>query len=455
MSEARKRPLVHTAKMKGGVAVTRQDTRHVALRGVFPAILILAVVCMTGCAVFRPVSIDEVAFRDRAQTQQQGSVRVTVAVPSPQEAKKLFGVDLAKKNIQPVWLEVCNEDAVPYWLLPSHLDPAYYSPNEAAFRSHFPLGGVANEEMSRHFQALDFDEYIPAGTTTSGFVYATMDQGTKHVSVALLSFRAYKMFTFIVPVPGMRIDYQKVDFKALYGADDFKSLDEKGLREALEALPPCTMNQRGTKNGDPLNLVFVGHGEDILAALIMSGWDETEMLYARSAMKTANSFLFGTKYRYSPISSLYVYGRGQDAAFQKARETIHERNHLRLWLTPKTFNGKPVWIGQISRDIGVKFTLNEGFIMTHVIDPDVDNDRWYLVQNFLNAQRISKFGFVKGVGEAKESEPRFNLGGDPYFTDGLRAVIVFADEPVPYDEVEFLDWELPPKHAETQIRIEN
>jgi hypothetical protein len=223
-------------------------------------------------------------------------------------------------------------------------------------------------------------------------------------------------------------------------------LDERAFREALEALPACTMNQRGTKEGDPLNLVIVGHGEDILAALIQSGWDETEMLYARSALKTANSFLFKKKYRYSPISSLYVYGRGQDAAFQKARETIHERNHLRLWLTPKTFEGKPVWIGQISRDIGVKFTLHEGFIVTHVIDPDVDNDRWYLVQNLLDAQRVSKLGLVKGVGAAESSEPRFNLGGDPYFTDGLRAVIVISDEFVPYDEVEFLDWELPPRY---------
>ena len=425
-----------------------QETRQSSVRRVLAVTLVLAFISTTGCAAFRPVPMDEVPFRERAQTQQEGPVRVTVAVPSPQESRKLFGVDLAGKNIQPVWLEICNEDTVPYWFFPSHLDPAYYSPNEAAFRSRFPLGGDANEKLTRHLQAMIFEDYLPAGSTTSGFVYATLDQGTKHVCVTLLSFRSYKTFTFIVPVPGMRIDHQKVEFESLYGADDFKTLDEKGLREALEALPSCTMNKRGTQNGDPLNLVIVGHGEDILAALIQSGWDETEMLYSRSALKTANSFLFGKKYRYSPISSLYVYGRGQDAAFQKARESIHERNHLRLWLTPKTFEGKPVWIGQISRDIGVKFTLHEGFIVTHVIDPDVDNDRWYLVQNLLDVQRVCRLGLVKGVGAAKASEPRFNLGGDPYFTDGLRAVIMISEEPVPYDEVEFFDWELPPKQEQ-------
>ncbi|MBN1491497.1 MAG: LssY C-terminal domain-containing protein [Phycisphaerae bacterium] len=426
--------------------MTEQYAGRALARSVLPAALILILVGVTGCATFSPVPIDDVPFRERAQTQQQGPVRVTVAVPSPQESRKLFGVDLAKKNIQPVWLEVCNEDTAPYWFFPSHLDPAYYSPNEAAFRCRFPLGGDANQKLPRHLQAMIFEDYLPAGSTTSGFVYATLDQGTKHVCVTLLSFRSYKTFTFIVPVPGMRIDYQEVDFEALYGADDFNTLDEKGLREALEAMPACTMNQRGTKEGDPLNLVFIGHGEDVLAALIQSGWDETEMIYARSALKTAHSFVLGKKYRYSPISSLYVYGRGQDAAFQKARESIHERNHLRLWLTPKTFEGKPVWIGQISRDIGVKFTLHEGFIVTHVIDPDVDNDRWYLVQNLLDVQRVSGLGLVKGVGAADASKPRFNLGGDPYFTDGLRAVIVVSGECVSYDEVDFLDWELPPRH---------
>lgn len=410
-------------------------------------IRVLAVTATTGCVAFRPMTLDEVPFRERAQTQEQGLVTVSVAVPSSQESKKLFGVDLSGKMIQPVWLEIQNKDTVPYWFFPSHLDPAYYSPCEAAFKSRLPLAGKVNDELTLHFQALSFEDYIPPGTTISGFVHTHLDEGIKHVNVTLAGLKTYKTFSFIVPIPDMRVDFQKVEYEALYGADDFEALDEKGLREALETLPCCTTNKRGTNQGDPLNLVLVGQGEEVLAALIQSGWDETEMLYTRSALKSANSFLFGKKYRYAPVSTLYTFGRGQDAAFQKARETVNARNHLRLWLTPKTYQDKPVWIGQISRDIGVKFTLKEGFIMTHVIDPDVDNDRWYLIQNFLDIQRVAQLGLVRGVGAANPSAPSHNLGGDPYFTDGLRAVIILSDEPVPYDEVEYLDWELPPKQG--------
>jgi len=151
--------------------------------------------------------------------------------------------------------------------------------------------------------------------------------------------------------------------------------------------------------------------------------------------------LSGGEYRYSPVSRLYVFGRPQDIALQKTRKTIHERNHLRLWLTPIRYDRKPVWIGQISRDIGVRFSSKT--IVTHKIDPDVDETRDYLIQNLLYSQGVVKMGFVKGVVPATIAEPRSNLTGDPYFTDGLRAAIEVSNEPIDFDDVEFLEWETP------------
>jgi hypothetical protein len=137
-----------------------------------------------------------------------------------------------------------------------------------------------------------------------------------------------------------------------------------------------------------------------------------------------------------------VYGRRQDAALQKVRESIHERNHLRLWLSPMRFEGKPVWVGQISRDIGVKFTTKT--ILTHKIDPDVDETRDFLIQDLWYAQGLAKFALVKGVGAAPISMPRATLTGDPYFTDGLRAVLWVSSEPVDLEDIEFVEWEKPP-----------
>lgn len=407
---------------------------------IFPAIFMLAV---SGCATFNPRPMDEVPFMERAQTQYKTNVRVTTAVPSAEESKKLFGVNLYGRGVQPIWLKIENKDEEPVYFFPVGLDPDYFSPIEAAYMNHFVFSTPYNDKMNRYFLEQRQGIYIAPGTTRSGFVYTPVDEGTKSFNVDIVGEdRQVRTFIFFINVPGLRIDHHQVDFEALYSKDEIISYDAGGLRKALENLPCCTTNEKGTGSADPLNLVVIGEGEDVLHALIRAGWDETETIYSTSLWKTGKSFLFGGRYRYSPVSGLYVYGRPQDAALQKARGTIHERNHLRLWLSPMRYKDMPVWIGQISRDIGVRFTWKT--ITTHKIDPDVDETRDFLIQDLWYSHGLIKSALVKGVGEASISEPRRNLTGDPYFTDGLRAVLWVSGVPVDLEDVEFVDWERPP-----------
>lgn len=138
------------------------------------------------------------------------------------------------------------------------------------------------------------------------------------------------------------------------------------------------------------------------------------------------SFLLGSQYRYSPVSGLYLFGRSQDVALQRSRRSINERLHLRLWLTPLRFRGKSVWVGQVSRDIGVRFTTKTWNLTTHRVDPDVDESRDYVIEDLMQAGRVEATGYVDGVGECNHTAPRHNLTGDPYFTDGKRAVILLS-----------------------------
>ena len=100
--------------------------------------------------------------------------------------------------------------------------------------------------------------------------------------------------------------------------------------------------------------------------------------------------------------------------------------------------GQQVWIGQISRDIGVRLTPKTWNLMTHKIDPDVDEARDYVTDNLMAARRASRVGFVGGVGAAPPQAPRKNLTGDPYFTDGLRSIIVLSRTST---DALFFDWE--------------
>ncbi len=63
------------------------------------------------------------------------------------------------------------------------------------------------------------------------------------------------------------------------------------------------------------------------------------------------------------------------------------------------------------------------------------------IEDLIYSQQVAKTGWVKGVGEATRSEPRHNLTGDPYFTAGLRAVLMFDRRPYSFEEIQRFDWE--------------
>src|SRR5210317_225965 len=408
---------------------------------IFP--LTALVFFVQGCATTKTAPVDPLAYKNRTKTIVIEDVTVTVAVPTIAEAQAIYGVELAAKRIQPVWLEVKNDSVDIYWFLPSGLDPDYFSSSEAAF-AFYTDKDETNRQLDEIFQKLQFQNPIRPESTQVGFVLANLDEGFKAVDIDLISREAARSFSFIIADPEFKADHKEVDFETLYAAEDIINIeDEEALRRVLEELPCCTTNADGDEYGDPLNLVLIGEPNVLVPSLFRRNWHTTEILWSRAILRTIKSFIQGERYRYSPISPLYVYGRPQDIGWQKARGTIHERNHMRFWLSPIRFRGKKVWVGQISRDIGVKFTLKSPTISTHVIDPDVDEARRYFVEDLAYSQALARYGFVKGVGVVTREEPRLNLVGDPFYTDGLRAVLFFEPRPYTLSDIEILEWEPP------------
>jgi hypothetical protein len=401
-----------------------------------------------GCATTRPPPADPTAYRERAKSSSFGDVTITVAVPTSSEAESIYGVKLKWRFIQPVWVEVKNNSTKTYWFLPSGMDPNYFSPSEAAFAFHTG-SKETNRQIDDKFIGLQFQNPIRPGASESGFVLTNLDEGFKAVDIDLISREDVKSFSFIVPDPEFKADFKMVDFDTLYAADEIIDIDkEEDLRRVLEELPCCTTNADGDEFGDPLNLVLIGDLNDIVPALVRRGWHATEVIWSEAIKQTIMSFLLGERYRYSPISPLYVYGRKQDVGWQKARGTINERNHMRFWLSPIRFRGQRVFVGQISRDIGVKFTLKSPTISTHVIDPDVDEARRYFVEDMAYSQALAGHGYVKGLAVVSREEPRMNLVGDPFYTDGLRVVLFFEPRPYNLSEIELLKWERPSGYIE-------
>jgi len=415
-------------------------------------LLVLLLAWLPACQTYKPVPMDQVPFLQRSQTQTVGGLTVTAAVLSHEEADKIFGRPLTEKGIQAVWLEIKNDEDLPYILLSRALDPTYFSASEAAYMNRVSDKKV-DEQIANDYRKLAIDTRIPAGETNSGFVFTRFDLGTKVVSTVLWGPHAVRSLVFYIPMPGFEADYDRVNFEEIYKEDELVIFDdEEAFREMLENFQCCTRNKDDTKDGDPLNIVLIGDLYLVFGTLAQAGWDETEAITLSSGLKTAKAFFKGSMYLNAPISPQYVFGRVQDIAAQKGRDSLNERNHMRFWLTPWVFLDKPVWIGQISRDIGIRFSSGVWTLTTHAIDPVVDDARDYLVMDVMSVQGLAKLGMVKGVGAATQENPREILLGDPYWTDGNRAVMVISEEKVSLEKIKFFVWDFRTKGAKEIIQ---
>jgi len=375
------------------------------------------------------------------QSDTREDVTVSVAVLDDQQAQARYGVNLASEDLQAVWLRIENRSPQRLWLLVAALDPSYYSADEAAYLFRDTVRPADMDALRQRFRDASVPYMLETGSVNEGHLIVSRAEGGRYVNVELAGHERLLRFGFAVVLPDGDFDYERLRVERIYADQPPQDLGEEALRAWLERLPCCTSNADGGDEGDPLNVVIVGDRDQLLTAVARSGWSFTHRITLRTIQRELGAAIANSEYAVAPVSSLYAFGRKQDLALQRARSSIAQRNHMRLWLAPVTFEGRPVWVGQVSRDIGVKFTDKSITLTTHVIDPAVDEAREYLLQSLLTRESVRRFGFIQAMEAAPRSRPRSNLTDDPYFTDGLRLVVLLADEPVPPERARNLHWE--------------
>ncbi len=368
-------------------------------------------------------------LRARAIVRQKDGIIVRSTPLSNQEQRSLLSL-APRKAIQPVWVEVENRTGDSLVFLPVGISRDYFPPDEVAFRNH-PLGGFhIDSKIDAWHEANAMPRVIPAGSRRAGLVYAPQPPGAMAWNIELLGGNELHRFAFASEIPGFRANFDlPVLERRSTGAG--RSLDWAGVKAELEKMQPCTTERTGKHQGDPLNVVIIGSLETMLEVAIRNGWKLAEPITLSSALREGEAVLFGGGYPTGPVSTMFVEGRKEDLALQRPRPSAKHRHHMRVWLTDLRFEGRPVWIGQISRDIGVRFTRHTWNLSTHRIAADVDESRDNLVAEAISTQSVSAIGWVDGVGAAPKTKPRHNLTGDPYYTDGRRAVLIMSSEPFP------------------------
>ena len=397
-----------------------------------PIFAILLVFVLAACSTtsYKHESFDNFQVEQRAIAQQQGAIEVRASVPSRDEAEKIFGIPIYKRGIQPVWLEITNNSAGRARFVLISVDQEYFSPLEVAYmhKKYFSKQGWM--DMEEYLYETAMPRQIAAGETVSGFVYTNASMGTKsfNVDVYYTGEKAeYEEFTFFIEVPGFVPDHAQVDFQGLYKASAIRELDSDGLRSALGETSCCTTNRDGSGQGQPLNIVLIANGRELLQSLLRAGWSETSYERDDNYLNNAN----------------YLFERPPDAVFRKSRgkSKTSERNELSLWLAPLRTDGKAVWIAQIKHAIGRLYQINEIFFGS-AQDPDVDDGRNFLLQNLWYSQTLEAVAYSKTGKVVPMENPATDFNDNPFFTDGIRIVMWLSDDPVALQDTRRKHWDV-------------
>ncbi|QDT07281.1 hypothetical protein K227x_57080 [Rubripirellula lacrimiformis] len=184
---------------------------------------------------------------------------------------------------------------------------------------------------------------------------------------------------------------------------------------ALDDTPRIT-NTGDHHPGDPLNVELIGSEQELGDIMTAAGWYLAAALGVESDFKIAADTVLSRPDDAAPVSSLYLFGRKEDFAFeQPVGDNPRHRHHVRLWKTASPdVDGRPKWIGSAVYDRRVGISRTTGQI-THVTAPDVDTERDYLFECLEKTGQLESQYIVQGFHQQLSGR---NGGGDPWRTDG-------------------------------------
>lgn len=171
--------------------------------------------------------------------------------------------------------------------------------------------------------------------------------------------------------------------------------------------------------GDPVNLALNGTREELVAAMNAAGWTQADELNLRSSLKMVQATVLRRSYPSAPISSLFLFSRKQDLAFQQeVGGSTSKRHHVRFWHSPPDWwlpgGFQADWLAAATFDRAVGFSLFT-WQFTHKIAEDTDEERDYVVQTLADAGQAEAVRVAKHFVSGYHSR---NGGGDLIRTDG-------------------------------------
>jgi len=180
----------------------------------------------------------------------------------------------------------------------------------------------------------------------------------------------------------------------------------------------------GGNEGDLVNFVLVGDEKQVTNAFKSAGWILPDKTNQDAVVSAIMATLQKQAYVTVPMSTLYLFGRGQDYGYARAEavKVIGERDHFRIWKTPfKGPKGEILWAGAGTHDIGIEKDNRKENAITHKIDPAIDGERDFIASTLQQEGLVQATGYLDRPKQIKETK---TATGGSIKTDGRTLVIV-------------------------------
>jgi hypothetical protein len=196
--------------------------------------------------------------------------------------------------------------------------------------------------------------------------------------------------------------------------------NESALVDLVNREPFRTTAQSPARPSDITNLMFIATEDELRAAFSKAGWFPASHLSAESKLETARALIEDRGYREGPMSILTLNGEPPAMSWQKGNNTFSSRHHLRVFVRPQKFAGKPVWVCSSTHDIGIDFSDRDRTFI-HKIDSNIDKERAKVVDDLLGTGMIRSLAIVD---RSDIPQHATNATGDALHTDGRMAVLL-------------------------------
>jgi hypothetical protein len=196
-------------------------------------------------------------------------------------------------------------------------------------------------------------------------------------------------------------------------------------QEQLDSIPPRVVDDQGTE-GDRVNFIVVGSEELVRSSLQSAGWVTVDKNVKDTVLRGALASFSRQAYTTLPMSELNVFGRSQDFGYAQGDpvKVVAARHHFRIWRAPFTVDGRTVWAGAGTHDVGFDRDQRNGKI-THRIDSDVDKERDYIGRSLSETGNVALLDYMTPKVTVREAK---TAHGQAFFSDGRTLIIYLKSE---------------------------